>query len=73
MDEARDEVAAAAKVLVVGTSLSVYPAASLVDAAKRDADKALNALEMDDVPHGFAFHPGPATRVVPRIIEEWLR
>jgi NAD-dependent deacetylase len=73
MSEAREHVASADKVLVVGTSLSVYPAASLVDAARRDAEKALNSLEMDTVPRGFVFHAGPATRVVPRIIEEWLK
>jgi len=72
MGEARDQVASADKVLVVGTSLSVYPAASLVDAARDDAAKVLNSLEMDDVPRGFAFHAGPATRVLPRIIAEWL-
>ena len=73
MEAARDYVAAADKVLVVGTSLSVYPAASLVDAARDDAVKVLNSLEMEAVPQGFAFHAGPATRVLPRIIEEWLR
>ena len=72
MDEARECVASADKVMVVGTSLSVYPAASLVDAARDDAVKVLNSLEMDGVPPGFTFHPGPATRVVPRIIEEWM-
>jgi NAD-dependent deacetylase len=73
MDRAREHVSRAAKVLVVGTSLSVYPAASLVDVAPRNADKVLNALEMDAVPRGFAFRPGPATQVVPRIVEEWMR
>ena len=73
MEEAREHVATADKVLVVGTSLSVYPAASLVDVARDDADKVLNSLEMEEVPRGFVFHPGPATRVVPRIIEGWLR
>ena len=71
-DEARERVTAADKVLVVGTSLSVYPAASLVDDARADAVKILNSLEMDEVPRGFSFPPGPATSVVPRIIEEWL-
>ena len=71
-DEARERVTAADKVLVVGTSLSVYPAASLVDDARADAVKILNSLEMDEVPRGFSFLPGPATSVVPRIIEEWL-
>ena len=73
MDDAREHVARADKVLVVGTSLTVYPAASLVDAARERAEKALNALEMEDVPYGFESHPGPATAVVPRIVERWLR
>lgn len=73
MDEAREHVASADKVLVVGTSLSVYPAASLVDAAREGIDKMLNSLEMDEVPQGFVFHAGPATEVIPRIAEAWLR
>ena len=73
MDEARERVAAADKVLVVGTSLSVYPAAGLVEFAQPGAQKFLNALEMDEVPAGFEFIPGPATRVIPAVIERWPR
>jgi NAD-dependent protein deacetylase/lipoamidase len=72
MEEAREQVAVADKVLVVGTSLSVYPAASLVDVARDDADKVLNSLAMEEVPRGFVFHAGPATQVIPRIIKAWL-
>jgi NAD-dependent deacetylase len=72
MEDARELVARADKVLVVGTSLTVYPAASLVDAARESAEKVLNALEMDDIPYGFEFHPGPATLVLPRIVGSWL-
>jgi NAD-dependent deacetylase len=72
MDAAREHVATADKVLVVGTSLTVYPAASLVDVARVDADKVLNSLDMDEVPYGFVFHAGPATQVLPRIIGKWL-
>jgi len=72
MDEARALVQAADKVLVVGTSLTVYPAAGLVDVARRDADKVLNVLEIDEVPAGFRFEQGPATQVVPRIVDSWL-
>jgi NAD-dependent deacetylase len=72
MDEAREQVASADKVLVVGTSLSVYPAASLVDAARDDAEKVLNALEMDEVPRSFHFLPGKATRVIPELVRSWL-
>ena len=73
MDEAREHVAAADKVLVVGTSLSVYPAAGLIEYARRDVDKILNALEIDAVPRGFRFERGPATLVIPRVIGEWLQ
>jgi NAD-dependent deacetylase len=71
MDEARDHVENAHKVLVVGTSLSVYPAASLVDYASRRAEKVLNSMEMESVPAGFEFLPGQATLVVPRVTARW--
>lgn len=71
MDEAREQVAAADRVLVVGTSLSVYPAAGLVEFARPGAQKVLNALEMDKVPAGFEFLAGPATRVIPQVVERW--
>ena len=61
MEEAGEHVAAADKVLVVGTSLSVYPAASLVEYARQDAEKILNSLEMESVPPGFEYVPGRAT------------
>jgi NAD-dependent deacetylase len=73
MDEAAAHVAGADKVLVVGTSLSVYPAAGLVHGARTDAVKVLNALEMQSVPRGFEFRPGRATDVVPSLVAEWLR
>jgi len=72
MDEARGHVATADKVLVVGTSLSVHPAASLVDAAKSKAEKLVNALEMDEIPAGYEFNAGPATAVVPALISRWM-
>jgi NAD-dependent deacetylase len=73
MNEAREHVATADKVLVVGTSLTVYPAAGLVDAARRDADRVLVALEMDDIPNGFEYLRGEATEQVPPLVESWLR
>jgi NAD-dependent deacetylase len=72
MDEAREHVQSAHRVLVVGTSLSVYPAAGLVEFAPSGARKVLNSLEMDDVPRGFEFRAGPATVVVPALVTEWL-
>jgi NAD-dependent deacetylase len=73
MDTAREHVAAADKVLVVGTSLSVYPAASLVGDARREAEKVLNSLEMSEIPAGFEYLSGPATAVVPDVVARWLR
>ncbi|UUZ48305.1 NAD-dependent deacylase [Massilia sp. B-10] len=72
MEEARHHVASAAKVLVVGTSLSVFPAASLVNAAHGRAEKILNCLDFDKVPYGFKFMRGQATSVVPNVAQAWL-
>lgn len=72
MDEAREHVEAADRVLVVGTSLSVYPAAGLVGFARPRAIKVLNSLEMDEVPRGFDFRAGPATAVIPALVSEWM-
>lgn len=72
MEEARELVSRAGKVLVVGTSLTVYPAAGLVEFARRDADRVVNALELDAVPRGFRFLPGPATRIVPDLVSNWI-
>jgi NAD-dependent deacetylase len=71
MDEAREHVAAADKVLVVGTSLTVYPAAGLIEFTRRDAEKVLNSLEIDEVPAGFQFLPGRATQVIPILTARW--
>lgn len=73
MAEAAEHVAVADRVLVVGTSLSVYPAAGLVHATRADAVKVLNSLEMESVPRGFEFRAGRATEVVPKPAADWLR
>ena len=72
MEEARNQVASAQKVLVVGTSLSVYPAASLANVAPANAEKILNSLEIDAVPANYEFLAGPATVVVPAVVTRWL-
>lgn len=72
MDEARELVAAADRVLVVGTSLSVYPAAGLVDYARDGAETVVVALDLDEVPPGFTFERERATVAVPRLVRRWL-
>ncbi len=73
MEQAARHVAEADKVLVVGTSLSVYPAAGLVEFSRRDAEKIVVALELDGVPDGFEFLRDRATSTVPALVRRWLR
>ena len=73
IEQARQHVASAAKVLVVGTSLSVQPAASLVKLARGRAQKVLNCLDIGRVPFGFTFLRGNATSVIPTLTDKWLR
>jgi len=70
--EARAQMASAAKVLVVGTSLSVFPAASLVKWVQEAAEKTLVSLEVDNLPEGFTFLRGRATEILPTLAARWL-
>lgn len=72
MEEARHHVASAARVLVIGTSLAVYPAASLVKRARGRAEKLLVAFEVEKMPYGFQFIRGKASKTVPNIVARWL-
>jgi len=72
MEESARQVEEADKVLVIGTSLSVYPAARLVDYCQVSAEKILVSLEVDHLPGGFRFYQGKATAYVPQIVEKWL-
>jgi NAD-dependent deacetylase len=72
LEEARSHVATAAKVVVVGTSLSVFPAASLVTAARGRAEKVLISLEVEKKPYGFTFLRGKATEILPLLADKWL-
>lgn len=65
-------VAKADKILVVGTSLTVYPAALLVDYVADHADCVLVSLEIDSVPSNFTVHQKPAGEAVPVIVAEWM-
>jgi NAD-dependent deacetylase len=71
MEEAAEEVADADKVLVVGTSLTVYPAASLTGFARADAEKVLCAPEIDDLPHGYEWLRGTAATMLPVLVRRW--
>jgi len=62
----------AAKILVVGTSLSVYPAAGLTTEARQDAEKIIVCLELDELPSGYQWIQGPAAKEIPGIVNSWL-
>ncbi|MFZ5636985.1 MAG: Sir2 family NAD-dependent protein deacetylase [Pseudomonadota bacterium] len=73
MDEAADEAATADKVLVVGTSLTVYPAASLTGYARREAEKVLCSPEMETLPQGYEWLRGPAATMIPGLVLRWMK
>ena len=72
MDAAIGELADASRVLVIGTSLSVYPAAGLVHYAPATADKIVVAPELEAPPEDFTWVCGKAASEVPAIVARWL-
>ncbi|MCC7250231.1 MAG: NAD-dependent deacylase [Lysobacter sp.] len=72
MPVAARHVAEADKVLVVGTSLTVYPAASLTRYANSIAEKTVCAFEIEEIPQGYRLLRGAATTVVPDLVQGWL-
>ena len=72
-DIAIQEVSRADKVMVVGTSLAVYPAASLLDFAKQADEKILVTKDIDgEPPQSFQWLKGNAAQWVPKIVSRWL-
>lgn len=72
LDEAARLIREADKILVIGTSLSVFPAAGLVHHAPQRAEKLLVAPELDALPQGYRFLRGTAAALVPELVREWL-
>ena len=71
-DVAVAEIRSAGKVLVVGTSLSVYPAAGLVELARAGAEKLIVSPDLEQEPVGFEWIRGTAVEHVPQIVQRWL-
>jgi NAD-dependent deacetylase len=72
-DVALAHMTSAAKVLVVGTSLSVYPVAGFVKKAPFSAQKTIVTQALDDLPHGYKLLRGKATELVPGVVNDWLQ
>lgn len=72
IDEACEHITTASKILIVGTSLSVYPAAGLIKKAKFSAEKYLVSPEPVRAPYGYRLLRGDATKVVPHVVSCWI-
>ena len=72
MDECAEHFAEASRVITIGTSLTVYPAAGLVEKAPWRAEKYLVSPEPQEIPYGFKFLRGAAATVVPHVVKCWL-
>jgi NAD-dependent deacetylase len=70
--ESREHISTASKLLVVGTSLAVYPAAGLLKHARNSAEKVIVDLEVAKRPYGFRFVAGSADKMVPQIVANWI-
>jgi len=68
----RQHLNRAARVLVIGTSLSVEPAASLLKKARFHAEKLIVSLDVEKKPFGFYWIRGEAVKTVPHIVDTWL-
>lgn len=70
-DVALAHVCEADKLLVVGTSLSVFPAAGLAQYAPERAEKYLIDPNPPPAPQGFTVLEGSADKVLPELIAGW--
>lgn len=73
MDECQEHLETASKVLVVGSSLTVFPAAGLLKYARFNAEKIIVSMEVNKIPFGYKFLRGKAGSLVPVICENWIK
>jgi NAD-dependent deacetylase len=71
--EALAHLVTAGRVLAVGTSLTVYPAAGLLKHARYQAMRLLVDLEAPTQRFGFKSIQGSADAILPRLVEKWLQ
>lgn len=69
---ASELLSTAGKVLVVGSSLQVEPAASLLYSCDEAAEKHLIDKTVHQAPIGFKVWPGDAVSLVPELVESWI-
>lgn len=71
-EESVGHIKVASKVLVVGTSLTVYPAAGMVKKARYKAEKLVVQPDLEKKPYGFSWLRGTAEDLVPVVVNRWL-
>lgn len=71
-DVARQHIETAKRVLIIGTSLSVFPIAGLLKKARFHSEKIIVSLDIESKPFGYQFVRGKATEMVPYICNCWL-
>jgi NAD-dependent deacetylase len=71
LEDAAREVEDAGRVVVVGTSLQVYPAAGLVDYAHHEARKYYVDLHAEGRLRGFELLTGAAEQLLPGLFASW--
>lgn len=71
-EEACNHVRTAGKVLVIGTSLSVFPAAAILNYSSPDAEKVIITQEIDRKPPSYALLRGKAATLVSSAVNIWL-
>jgi NAD-dependent deacetylase len=70
--ESLEHIQTADRVLVVGTSLVVYPAAGLLRYAREDARKVIVDVQIPDGASGFQSLQGSADEMLPALVFDWL-
>jgi NAD-dependent deacetylase len=71
--QSREHIVTASRVIVVGTSLAVYPAAGLLKHARHAARKLIVNLEVVERPYGYELTTGSADAVLPHLVADWLK
>ncbi len=72
VDNALHIIREASRLLVVGTSLSVFPAAGFLGEARNAREKIIVSLDLDSPPRDFQWRQGKATELVPVLVAQWL-
>lgn len=73
LNEARILIRNADKVLAVGSSLTVQPAANLLNKARFHSEKILISRDVKKKPFGYNYIRGDAANLVPAVCANWLR